>query len=167
MSAFDPKRNWGLSTPSERTRDPFHSGYLYRSVEPRWNPMNPRAGSQPRRLTMSRNSSSPDPARCYRCLRRSRCRQPPPAALVAAGEARSSQPSKQGDSNGYQRRSASLLFPCSGSGARRLTQTHQRDEVARAGTGHGRITRRAARDDAETRALLGNRATTGARARRR
>ena len=37
------------------------------------------------------------------------------------------------------------------------------DKMARAGDGHGRLARRAARDDAEARALLGDGATTGAR----
>ena len=38
----------------------------------------------------------------------------------------------------------------------RIAQAHQRDQVARTGTGHGCIARRAARDDAEARALLGD-----------
>ena len=46
---------------------------------------------------------------------------------------------------------------CSGSGTYRIAQAHQRDQVARAGNGHGCIARRAARDDAGTRALLGDR----------
>ena len=38
-----------------------------------------------------------------------------------------------------------------------LAPAHQRDQVARTGTGRGCIARRAARDDAEARALLGDR----------
>ena len=87
------------------------------------------------RLTIVEKFVVPDPARCYRCLRRSRCRQPPSLARSPRGEAlgRSSgrsalKPALEArkSQDGYQRRSASLLFPCSGSGARRLTQTHQR-----------------------------------------
>ena len=47
-----------------------------------------------------------------------------------------------------------------------LRRRIKRDQVARAGNGHGRVAGRAARDDAEARALLGDRATTGARSRR-
>ena len=42
-------------------------------------------------------------------------------------------------------------------GTKRATQARQGDKVAREGDGHGCLARRAARDDTETRALLGHR----------
>ena len=48
-------------------------------------------------------------------------------------------------------------------GARRPAQAHRGDAVARSGNGRGCNAGRAARDDAEARALLGRRTTTGAR----
>ena len=45
---------------------------------------------------------------------------------------------------------------CSGSGTYRIAPAHQRHKVARAGNGYGCNARRATRDDAGTRALLGD-----------
>ena len=116
---------------------------------------------------MSRNSSSP--------TRRSVLAASAAAGAVSllplhwpqrAKHAQANPRSKEIPRWATKRRNPSLLFPCSGSGARRLAQAHQRDQVARAGTGHGRIARRAARDDAEARALLGDRARLAQGARR-
>ena len=127
------------------------------------------ARHEPRRLAMSANFVDTDPAQRSRSFRRSRCRQPPPAHWPQRAKHVPSQSSKQGDPQMATTKADAnppLLFPCSGRGARRLAQAHQRHEVARPGTGDGRLAGRAARHDAEAGALLGDRARLAQGARR-
>ena len=83
-----------------------------------------------------------------------------PTRLTAADSSRPSQPSNHGElqmatTKGDAIRPFSIHVP-----EEALADLRRRinaDEVARAGDGHGRLAGRAARDDAETRALLGDR----------
>ena len=82
------------------------------------------------------------------------------AHLPAAGETQTGQPSKQGDASiGADEGDAirPFKFQCVRRSARGPAPADCRDEVALAGTGDGRVARRAARDDARTRALLADR----------
>ena len=60
--------------------------------------------------------------------------------------------------SGRRQRNPSLPHQCCGSGTRRTPPAHRRHAMARPGDGHGSIAGRAACDNAEARALLGNRA---------
>ena len=80
------------------------------------------------------------------------------AASAAAGAAGlfSAGPIIAAEEDERRQRDPSVLLPRSGRETRGIAQAHTRDRVARAGNGRGSIARRAARDDAETRALLGD-----------
>ena len=66
----------------------------------------------------------------------------------------------------HDRHSSVQAGDSAGIGARRPAPAHRRDAVPRSGDRHRRLPGRAARDDPEARALLGDASTTGASARR-